>query len=132
MRSSLELPAPIVRIKGSNAQTDGLGDGPVVAIGQSIRDKFSNGISERSSTWRGLELSVEVFKVFLDFLLGKMGDSPRRLGERVRSGSGALSTSRTTRLGSDYGPFFRCRHLFQGVSRSQGLMQTEGGLFESE
>ncbi len=83
MSSSLELPATIGRIKGSNAQADGLGDGLVVAIGQSIRDEFSNGISERSSTWRGLELSVEVFKVFLDFLLGKVGDSPSRLGEGV-------------------------------------------------
>lgn len=86
MRSSLELPAPIGRIKRSNAQADGLGDGPVVADVQSIGDEFSNGISERSSAWRGLELSIEVVKVFLDFLLGEVGDGTRRLGEGVRGG----------------------------------------------
>lgn len=133
MSSSLELPAPIGRIKGSNAQADGLDDGLVVAIGQSIRDEFSDGISEGCSTWRGMELSVEVVKVFLDFLLGEVGDGTRRLGEGVRGGGGTLSSSRSTSFRPHYGPVFSCcGHLVKGLLVSQGADADAGFVVDSE
>lgn len=108
MSSSLELPASIRRIKGSNAQANSLSDRLVIVNVQSIAGKFFDGILKSLSSIRSFEASVEEVEVLLDLLCSEMWDGARYIWS---SWTRSLAALRAAGFRADYSPLVGFLHI---------------------